>query len=157
MTRDRLIRDIARELMFAERTNDIFENFCWPEGMTQEDKQQAVQEAKQIRICPIKKMETKMINSETDYYIVRCTGAGVYLAKVDEMRGDIADLSDARLIHYYCGATATLGVALNGLSEGSRITLPVERMTVLGVCAIIPVTKKALASILAVEPWSINP
>lgn len=53
MTRDRLLRDIARELMFAERTKDIFENFCWPEGMTREDKQQAVQEAKQIRICPM--------------------------------------------------------------------------------------------------------
>lgn len=103
------------------------------------------------------KKETKMIKSETNYYIVRCTGAGVYLAKIDEMRGDIADLSDARLIHYYTGATATIGIALNGLGPDSRITLPVEKMTVLRVCAVIPVTEKALASILAVKPWSIEP
>lgn len=87
-------------------------------------------------------------------YIIRTDRAGVFCAKIAERRGSEADLVDARRLHYWTGAASLSQLATEGLSrQGSRFTVTVPQMTVLGVIEIIPCTDKALASIDAVPVW----
>jgi hypothetical protein len=86
------------------------------------------------------------------YYLVRGTGAGLYIAKIAAIRGDEYDLLDARMIHYYANAASVVGIATGGLAPNSRITLP-HYMTIRGVCQHIELSEEVAKQILGVEPW----
>jgi len=93
-----------------------------------------------------------MENNE-QYYIIRTDRAGVFFAQIAERRGDEADLRNARRIHYWSGATECLGIATNGVGHGSRITVSVTEMTVLGVIEIHPATEKATECLKNFASW----
>lgn len=97
-------------------------------------------------------METYTYNN--DYFIVRGTSAGVYLAQIEHEDGEVLRLKNARLLHYFNGATGTPGLARDGVQrDGNRFTAVIPSITIRGWCAIIPVSDQALARLQAVPDW----
>lgn len=94
-------------------------------------------------------------NMDKNYYIICCENAGIFFAQIAERRGSEADLVDARRLHYWDGSASVNQIAVEGLvpSSSSRVTIPVERMTVLGVVSLTPMTPTATENILARPPW----
>ncbi len=89
-------------------------------------------------------------------YIIRCDRAGVFYAEIAERRGDEADLVNCRRIYSWQGACTLSQLSQDGLSQsGSRLTLTVPAMTVLGVIEILPVSDKARVSLDGCPEWKI--
>jgi len=88
-------------------------------------------------------------------YIIRCDRAGVFYAEIESRDGSEAVLRNARRIHYWTGAASLSQLAVDGCRHGSRITRPVETMTVLGVIEIIPCAAKAVGTIEALPAWTV--
>lgn len=87
-------------------------------------------------------------------YIIRTENAGVFCAKIAERRGSEFDLVECRRLWAWQGAASLSQLATEGLSrDGSRFTVTVPAMTVLGVIEVIPCSDKALAAIDAVPVW----
>ena len=91
---------------------------------------------------------------DNNKYIIRTEKAGVFYAGIAERRGSEADLTDARRIHCWTGATECIGIAQGGVGSGSRITIPQPQMTILGVIEVHPVSDKARASLDSVKAWT---
>lgn len=91
------------------------------------------------------------------FYIVRTNRAGVFFAKIENIEGDVAELSEARRLWYWDGAASLSQMALEGVKrpDNCKFTVTVPAMTVLGVIEIIPCTDKAVASIEGVPVWKI--
>lgn len=87
------------------------------------------------------------------YYIVRAEKAGVFFGKIKERKGDEVTMTDVRKIWEWQGACAVEQIAVDGVSEKSRLTLTVREMVVLGVCQIISCTEKATKNLLAIKDW----
>lgn len=88
-------------------------------------------------------------------YIIRTDRAGVFYAGIKERRGSEADLTDARRIHYWRGATECIGIAQSGVGDGSKVTVSVPAMTVLGVIEVISVSASARKKLEAQKEWKI--
>lgn len=89
------------------------------------------------------------------FYIIRCSRAGVFFGQIKERRGDEVDLENARKIWYWSGAAAVEQLAMDGVKNPSacKITVEVPAMTVLEAIQIIPCTEKATESIRSVALW----
>lgn len=88
-------------------------------------------------------------------YIIRTDRAGVFYAGIESRNGSEAVLTDARRIHYWQGATECIGIALNGVGEGSRITASIPTMTVLGVIEVLPVSEAAQEVLEKWPAWKV--
>lgn len=88
-------------------------------------------------------------------YIIRCDRAGVFYAEIAERRGDEADLVNVRRLHYWTGAASLSQVAMDGIGNGSRLTMTVPKMTVLGVIEVIPCSDVACKNLDGVMEWKI--
>jgi hypothetical protein len=82
--------------------------------------------------------------NEVQKYIIRTERAGVFYARIAERRGTETELLDARRIHYWAGATECIGIALNGVGAGSRLTAEIGSMTVMGTIEVLPCSEKSM-------------
>lgn len=87
------------------------------------------------------------------YYIVRAEKAGVFFGKIKERKGDEVTMTDVRKIWEWRGACAVEQIAVDGVSEESKLTVTVREMVIIGACQIIPCTEKATENLLAIKDW----
>lgn len=91
----------------------------------------------------------------SEYSIVRCNGAGVFMAKVISRKGTEAVLKDSRRLWYWKGAASLSQLAVEGVKTPNECKFPVAmpEQEVTGVLEVIAVTAKAKASIDGVPVW----
>ena len=101
-----------------------------------------------------KKEET--LESAENIYMVRTKSAGVFVGYLAEREDSEVILNDARRIWYWEGAASLSELATLGTSKPKECKFPcaVSEVTLLEVIEMIPVTKKALATINAVPVWT---
>ena len=89
------------------------------------------------------------------YVIIRAASAGCFAGTLVSRAGDEVELANARRLWYWAGAASLSELATYGTSRprDCKITVPVERQTVLGVIEVLDVTNTAQASIAAVPEW----
>ena len=90
--------------------------------------------------------------------IIRTVNAGVFFGEVisteNTPAGVIAEIKDCRRLWYWEGAASLSQLAAEGLSKsGSKFTVTVPRMKVIGVIEIIPCSERAVESINSVPEW----
>ena len=94
---------------------------------------------------------------KSGYSIVRCNGAGVFMAQVVSRSKDglQAKLKDSRRLWYWSGAASLSQLAVEGTKKPSDCKFPVamSEQDVTGVLEIIPVTDAAFKSISSVPVW----
>ncbi len=90
------------------------------------------------------------------YYIVRCQGAGVFLAQIVKRTGTEAKLKDSRRLWYWSGAASLSQLAVEGTKNPNDCKFPIAMPSqeVTGILEVIPVTDAAKNSIDAVPIWS---
>ena len=96
-----------------------------------------------------------MSKKKVQYYIVRCQGAGVFLAQVVQRKGTEAKLKDSRRLWYWSGAASLSQLAVEGTKKPSECKFPIAmpEQEVTGVLEVIPVTDAAKKSIDGVSVW----
>lgn len=98
-----------------------------------------------------------MSKNKEKYYIVRCNGAGVFMAKVISRSKDglQAKLKDSRRLWYWDGAASLSQLAVEGTKKPQECKFPIAmpEQEVTGVLEIIPVTEAAKKSIDSVPIW----
>lgn len=101
------------------------------------------------------KKGSKAPDTNSGYAIVRCQGAGVFMAQVVERKGTEAKLKDSRRIWYWSGAASLSQLAVEGTKKPGECKFPVAmpEQEVTGVIEVIPMTEAAVASIKAVSVW----
>lgn len=89
------------------------------------------------------------------YVIVRGDRSGVFAGTLAARDGREVQLTDCRRIWYWEGAASISQLAIDGTRNKSacKFPAPVEEITILDCIEIIPCTKKAEASIKAVDEW----
>jgi len=89
------------------------------------------------------------------YVIVRGDRSGVFAGNLAAREGREVQLTDCRRIWYWEGAASISQLAIDGTRNKSacKFPAPVEEITILDCIEIIPCTKKAEASIKAVDIW----
>ena len=95
------------------------------------------------------------MESMQNWYLIRCSEAGVFFAHIATRRGNEADLTDARRIWYWEGAASLSEMAVSGVKKPRecKFTVTVPSMTVLGVIEILPCSEAAVRSIQGVPEW----
>ena len=100
-------------------------------------------------------MKTK--KNKKQYAIVRCNGAGVFMAEVVSRSkdGTQAKLKDSRPLRYWSGAASLSQLAAEGTKnpEACKFPIAMPEQEVTGVIEIIPVTDAAKKSIDQVPIW----
>lgn len=100
----------------------------------------------------------KKSSQKSKYAIVRCQGAGVFLAQVVKRSKDglQASLKDSRRLWYWSGAASLSQLAVEGTKKPHECKFPiaVPEMEVTGVLEIIPVTAAAKESLDGVAVWA---
>lgn len=93
--------------------------------------------------------------SPEGWVMVRSRDAGVFAGRLDSRDGTEVQLLDARRIWMWAGAASLSQLATDGTSDpkGCKFPCPVAKITVLGVCEVIPMTAKAVQSIAEVPVW----
>ena len=89
--------------------------------------------------------------------IVRCDRSGVFFGEVVEIEGQRCLIKNFRKLHYWDGATAVEGLAVDGTTKPNlcRFTLVVSEGEVYDMIQCIPCTHKAIESIEGVKIWTI--
>ena len=85
--------------------------------------------------------------------IVRCYGAGVFLATIETRTGKEATLRNARRLWYWEGAASLSQLAVEGTKKpgGCKFPVAVDRIIVTDVIEIIDCTPAALAKIVGYQ------
>ncbi len=96
-----------------------------------------------------------MAKKKVQYSIVRCQGAGVFMAVVVERKGTEATLRDSRRLWYWAGAASLSQLAVEGTKKPDECKFPIAmpEQEVTGVLEVIPVTDAAKKSIDGVKVW----
>lgn len=96
-----------------------------------------------------------MKKGKAQYSIVRCQGAGVFMAQVVERKGTEAKLKDSRRLWYWSGAASLSQLAVEGTQKPGECKFPIAmpEQEVTGVLEVIPVTDAAKKSIDSVKVW----
>lgn len=117
-------------------------------------------------MCKVKNMsEPKFINKGNEekegmYCIIRTENAGVFagtlLSMDDNMR--VAEIKDSRRLWYWDGAASLSQLAMEGTKKPDNCKFPcvVPEMKVYEVIEVIPCTKEAYKSIMAVPIWEVE-
>ena len=85
-----------------------------------------------------------------EYVIARCKDAGVHFGILVARDGRECELDASRRLWYFECADSSFtlsGVALHGITGGSKISEKVDTIVLTEVCEIIPCTEKAVTSI----------
>jgi len=90
------------------------------------------------------------------YVIIRTRSAGVFAGQLKSFEGGIAILVDARRLWYWVGAASLSQLSVDGVSKPEQCKFPVAvpEVTLPEVIEILPLSKKARASIDSVKNWS---
>ena len=93
-------------------------------------------------------------------FIIRTVNAGVFFGEVVNTEytpaGVIAEMKDCRRLWFWNGAASLSQLAMEGVNKsGSKFTVTVPAMKVIGVIEIIPCTEKAVESINNVPVWKV--
>jgi hypothetical protein len=101
--------------------------------------------------------ELTQTNEKMKDVIIRTRSAGVFAGKLSSFKSQTATLKKARRIWYWSGAASLSQLATDGTSRPDQCKFPVEVEEVIlpEVIEILPLTKKARASIDAVKVWSV--
>ena len=96
----------------------------------------------------------------TNKVIIRTINAGVFFGEIASQEatpaGIVAEIRNCRRLWYWNGAASLSQLAIEGVSKlGSKFTVTVPSMTVVGVVEIIPCTEAAIASINNVPVWRV--
>lgn len=86
-------------------------------------------------------------------HIIRCERAGVFYGEIVTRDGDEAELANVRRVHYWEQAASLSQMALEGVGSGSRLTMVVPSMTVLGVIEVIPCSEAAITNMDSHPVW----
>ena len=87
-------------------------------------------------------------NGASKYVLVRTTGAGVHVGRLVSRDGDAVTLTDARRLWRWRGANTLHEVALRGVDDTfTRLSEPVDEITVLGVHELVTLTEAARANL----------
>lgn len=78
-----------------------------------------------------------------EFVLVRTRSAGIHMGTLAECAGTAVVLKDSRRLWRWTGANTLNEVALNGVSEQSRISDPVARILLTESIEVIPCTEKA--------------
>lgn len=92
-----------------------------------------------------------------DYCIVRTYSAGVFAGYFDrKKKGKEGTVFNARRIWYWTGANSLSELAVNGTTKPNECKFPVavDEINLKEIIEVIPCTKKAFDSIMAVKVWS---
>jgi hypothetical protein len=99
-----------------------------------------------------------MAAKKVKYAIVRCNGAGVFMAQVVSRSkdGTQAKLKDSRRLWYWSGAASLSQLAVEGTKKPNDCKFPVAmpEQEVTGVLEVIPCTDAAYKSISSVPVWA---
>ncbi len=89
------------------------------------------------------------------YYIVRSVPAGVFFGRIKEKDGQEVTMTNAICLWYWDGAASLNQLSHEGTKrpQNCRFTMPVQEVTILEVCEIIPCTDCAVESIKKVKIW----
>lgn len=92
-----------------------------------------------------------------EYCMVRTENAGVFAGYVESRNGNEIVLRNARRIWYWEGAASLSQLAVDGTSKpkNCKFPTPVDKVTLLGVIEITPITEKAKKSIEDVLIWKV--
>lgn len=92
------------------------------------------------------------------YAIVRCQGAGVFMAQVVSRSKDglQAKLKDSRRLWYWAGAASLSQLAVEGTKKPHecKFPIPMPEQEVTGVLEVIPMTDAAVKNMKAVPVWA---
>lgn len=96
-----------------------------------------------------------MSKKKAKYSIIRCNGAGVFMAQIVSRKGTGAKLKDSRRLWYWSGAASLSQLAVEGTKKPSECKFPVAmpEQEVMNIIEIIPMTDAAVESIKAVPVW----
>lgn len=94
---------------------------------------------------------------ETNKFIVRSVGAGVFYGEIVSRNGDEVEMRDAQCLWYWAGAAALNQLAMEGVKNPAdcKFTMAVPKITILGVVEIIECAPDAVSSIESVPIWKI--
>lgn len=89
------------------------------------------------------------------YYIVRGDRSGVFFGKINYQDDKEVQMTDARCIWYWEGATSIIALAQTGVKypDKCKFTAAVEEITITDAIEIIPCSEEATAIIKAVKEW----
>jgi len=90
-----------------------------------------------------------MAFANNTYVVVRTIHAGVHVGTLVDRRGSEVDLAHARRIWAWKGANTLHEIAISGVGSGSRVSKPVQEITLLGVIEVIRATPEARANLEA--------
>ena len=87
--------------------------------------------------------------------IVRAKDAGVFFGTLKEKTPDEVVLSNARKLHYWDGAGAVEGIAIQGSTKPNecRFTVWVEEICIADWCQILPCTDESIEIIESIKEW----
>ena len=93
--------------------------------------------------------------NDDGYVIVRSSGSGVHMGFLESRDSDIVELRDSRRIYSWKGAATLSEMSVNGVKFPKECKFPiaVEKITIMNVLEVIPVTQKAKSSIDGVPIW----
>jgi hypothetical protein len=97
-------------------------------------------------------MTEKYINN---YCIVRGDRSGVFFGIVKDINGQTVEMEKVRKLHYWDGAFAVEGLALEGVSkpENCRFTVVVDNLVITDAIQFLLCTKKSIDSLSKVAVW----
>lgn len=85
--------------------------------------------------------------SKMPFVVVRTRYAGVHFGELSDRRGTEVDLANARRLWSWTGANTLHEVALHGVGDKSRISEPVEAITLTEVIEVITGSSEARANL----------
>lgn len=88
--------------------------------------------------------------------MIRSAESGVWFGRLVARTGAEVTLADARRAWYWSGAATLSELATRGTDRPDECRFPctVPKVTVLGVCELIPMTDEAVESLEAVPIWT---
>lgn len=91
--------------------------------------------------------------------VVRGYNSGVFFGTLEDMDGQKVELSNARNIWSWDGATNLNQIAVDGVNtknrDKTRITMAVDILVLIDICEVIPLSEKAIFILEGAPVWKI--
>ena len=101
-----------------------------------------------------------MTNLKGKEAVVRGIQSGVFFGTLEDMDGQTVELSNARNIWRWEGASNLNQIAVDGVNTGelssTRISMAVDTLVLTDICEIIPLTEKAVEILGGAPAWKVG-
>ncbi len=96
-----------------------------------------------------------MKNQLGKHVIIRADRAGVFFGILTKKEGSEVQLTEARKLYYWSGASAVEQIALEGVKnpDGCQFTVTNDEVTINNYIQIITCTEEAITNIKKVQSW----